>query len=843
MKGNKLSFVLFLLLAIFTIQAQPGRVDLTFNPTDSGFGNGDGFSHSIYAFDVQPDGKIIVGGYFGSFESKTSTGIARLTADGYFDNTFSTGTGFNSSPLAICIQPDGKILVAGNFTAFNGVSVNRILRLNADGSIDNTFNSTGSGFDNIVYDLILNADGSMYVCGAFTQYNGVDRRCIAKLNANGSLDSGFANGTGMTNIVRAIAVQADNKLLVGGDFTSFKNYTTNISSTRNYVARLNADGTLDESFAQVGSGLTNRVNAIGIQGNGEIVVGGEFTTYNGAKASRIARLNADGSLDASFDTGDGFTSRVNKITVQSNNKLIIAGEFSKFNGVNVRPLIQLNEDGNLDTGFTPPPYTSVQFARPLLVGNRVLIGSNRQYRISMNYLNQDGSEMESFYPGTGANEYILTVKKQADNKLLVGGSFTRYNGKDVRYFARLEPNGEIDNTFQMGSGFSAMVTATSIQTDTKILAGGYFTQYNGIPINRIVRLDSDGTIDNSFITGEGFNDFVSVMSIQNDGRIIVGGKFTSYNGQTANRIVRLNDDGSIDNTFITGTGFNNQVSTLSIQADGKIIVGGTFTTYKGVTQNRIARLNADGSLDAGFSTNTGFNDYVLTTAIQSDGKILAGGYFTTYNGVTRNRIARLNTDGSLDDTHLAATGFDGSVFSIVIMGDDRIMVGGQFDNYNDIARKNIAALNSDFSLHTSFNPGTGFGGKTRTGVPTVVRSMVLQGPGELICAGDFTSYNEVGRNRIARILTTNNDISTSTNSTLEVDIKVLSGKNSISVRTNHSILSNSTVTVSDLLGATVHQQKLKADNVVLNFAFKPGLYVVRVWLYNNQFKVQKVLVK
>jgi uncharacterized delta-60 repeat protein len=138
---------------------------------------------------------------------------------------------------------------------------------------------------------------------------------------------------------------------------------------------------------------------------------------------------------------------------------------------------------------------------------------------------------------------------------------------------------------------------------------------------------------------------VSSIAIQSDGKIVIGGSFTTFNGATVNNIVRLNSDGTRDTAFTTNTGtaFNSGVQSIAIQSDGKLVIGGQFTTFNGVTVNRIVRLNSDGTRDATFTTNTGtaFNEFVQTIAIQSDGKIVIGGVFTSFNGVTRPRLARI----------------------------------------------------------------------------------------------------------------------------------------------------------------------------------------------------------
>jgi uncharacterized delta-60 repeat protein len=278
---------------------------------------------------------------------------------------------------------------------------------------------------------------------------------------------------------------------------------------------------------------------------------------------------------------------------------------------------------------------------------------------------------------------------QSDDKILVGGDFTDYDGNTSNFIVRLNSDGVIDSTFNIGTGFNARVLGVSIQSDGKILIGGGFDDYDGNTANRIIRLNDDGSIDSTFNIGTGFTNIgpdgalVHNVLIQSDGKILVGGDFDAYDGNTANRIIRLNDDGSIDSAFNIGTGFNASVFGVSIQSDGKIIVGGDFTTYDGNTANRIIRLNDDGSIDSTFNIGTGFNNTVRVTSIQSDGKILVGGDFTDYGGNTSNRIIRLNDDGSIDSTFNIGTGFNDTVFSVSSQFDGKILVGGGFVQYDN----------------------------------------------------------------------------------------------------------------------------------------------------------------
>jgi uncharacterized delta-60 repeat protein len=202
-------------------------------------------------------------------------------------------------------------------------------------------------------------------------------------------------------------------------------------------------------------------------------------------------------------------------------------------------------------------------------------------------------------------------------------------------------DGAVDPTFQSGSGPNNDVGAIAVQTDGKILIGGNFTSYNGVGRNRIARLNADGSLDPGFEPGAGSNGHVETMAMQTDGKVLITGGFTSYNGVGRNRIARLNPDGSLDPGFEPGVGTNNSVLAIVVQGDGKILIGGFFTTYNGVGRNRIARLNADGSLDPGFEPGAGANSVVQTIAVQGDGKVLIGGFFTSVDTSPQSKIARL----------------------------------------------------------------------------------------------------------------------------------------------------------------------------------------------------------
>jgi uncharacterized delta-60 repeat protein/uncharacterized repeat protein (TIGR01451 family) len=350
----------------------------------------------------------------------------------------------------------------------------------------------------------------------------------------------------------------------------------------------------------------------------------------------------------------------------------------------------------------------------------------------------------TFNTGTGPSGYnVITTAIQSDGKIIIGGVFTAYNGATRNNIARLNPDGSLDAGFHVGTGANGGVITTSIQSDGKIIIGGVFSSFNGKARNCITRLNTNGSLDTSFHTGTGANSSIIASAIQSDGKILIGGAFTEYNGIARNYIARLNTDGSLDSAFNAGTGADNDVWTISIQNDGKLIIGGEFTSYNGTSRNRIARLNTDGSLDAGFNVGTGANNFVETSSIQSDGKIIIAGGFFSFDGINRNNLARLNTDGSLDHSFNAGTGPDNTVFTSAIQNDGKILIAGLIGSYNGKVRNGIARLNSDGSLDETFNQGAGANG--------AIYSISIQDDDKIIISGIFGSYNGITSKRIARL--------------------------------------------------------------------------------------------
>ncbi|MBK8947531.1 MAG: hypothetical protein IPM68_01315 [Flavobacteriales bacterium] len=311
-----------------------------------------------------------------------------------------------------------------------------------------------------------------------------------------------------------------------------------------------------------------------------------------------------------------------------------------------------------------------------------------------------------------------------------------------------------------------------------------------------------GSLDASFDPGSGPNDWVSAVIVQPDGQILIGGDFTTYNGTPISRIARLNTDGSLDLSFNPGTGADDRVRAITLQPDGKILIGGGFTTYNGTPINHIGRLNADGSLDVTFTPGAGASSWVRSTALQPDGKILIGGYFDSYNGTPRSRFARLNADGSLDTSFDPGTAVNGFVYSVFFQPDGRILIGGFFSTYDGMWRENLARVNSDGSLDLSFDPGAG--------ADDAVWGFDLQPDGGILVGDEFISYDGTGRNRVARL---NGDIGTSSDEHPGPSpvLRVFPNPTTGLVHIDHSVVGATELIVMDCYGRVVWTRDLRSS--------------------------------
>ncbi len=355
---------------------------------------------------------------------------------GTSDTIFNANAKANGEVRAISLQPDGKVLMAGEFTKVNDTVRNRIARLMENGQLDTAFIS-GVGANEAIRAMTLQEDGKILIGGAFTEINNTNRNGIARLNQDGSLDAFFNPGAGTDNPVNAIALKADGKILLGGEFSSVNGVSLP------FLAQLNTNGMIDTTFNRF-SGANGAVNAIALQDDGLILIGGDFTMVNGQARHHLARLLPDGSLDA-FNTGAGPDGSVRAVLFQPDGKIVIGGSFTNVSGIARFYLARLNRDGTLDPSFL------------------------------------NGEQ--------GGDNVVLALAQQIDGKLVVAGDFKHFNGVNRSRITRLNTDGSTDPTINFGSGPNSFVAALALQPDRKIILGGAFTTFDGVPRPYIARVN------------------------------------------------------------------------------------------------------------------------------------------------------------------------------------------------------------------------------------------------------------------------------------------------------------------------------------------------------------------
>jgi uncharacterized delta-60 repeat protein len=440
--------------------------------------------------------------------------------------------------------------------------------------------------------------------------------------------------------------------------------------------------------------INGGVLALAFQTNGLIMAGGDFTSVDGTPQNHITLLNPDGSLNGSF--GGSVSGPVQTIYCQADGNILIGGTFTTADGLFRNNIARMAPSGVLDTTF-----------------NAGSGANGTVYALAQTYLNNT-------------------------NEIYVGGAFSTIssgpgnNTGSSQNFARLFSSGTLDTSFNTGSGADGTVYAIAVYPTNSLYAGdvliaGAFVHYNGSPVNGIARLTSSGSLDPTFNPGmAATNGVVNSIAIQPDGRILVGGNFSSFNGTAAYNIIRINTDGSIDTSFTAnlGSGANGSVSDVLLQPDNRILVVGQFTQFGGLLRNGVTRLLPSGAADYTINFGLGANGPISAGLVQaSTGIITLGGSFSTYNGLPYNNIVQIY---GLSTTSLGIFTFNaasyqvsetGIVAPITILrtggtsGTNADGSGDVYLNFTTVSSNNtaVAGINYyDITTNLDFPPGQSY---------------------------------------------------------------------------------------------------------------------------------------
>ena len=428
--------------------------------------------------------------------------------------------------------------------------------------------------------------------------------------------------------------------------------------------------------------------------------GGAFLTISNAVLTIVDNVGSVGFTAANFLVGESSSNGVVTVTRSGGSAGAITVQYLTASGGTATSGLDYADVSGTLSWTDGDTNTTKSFLVPIFNDQRIEATETIMLRLvnatpgvsfglsnaTLSIVDNDGAGGVDFAfdPVVGFDKSVFAVVQQTNGQLVAAGQFTTFNGQSRNKLARLNSDATLDPTFNTGLGADTNINTMILQPDGRFVIGGDFTSVGGSLRSRVARLLANGSLDTSFSVGSGANGSVNALALQADGKVLIGGGFTSFNGTARSRIARLNTSGSLDITFTPGTGANGLINALTLYPSGtnvgKVLVGGSFTTFDGVTVNRLVRLNADGTRDTTFTPGTGANSTVAAVSLQSDGKILIGGLFSTFNGTPRWRAARLNHDGSLDATFFPV--MNDTVLSLVVQQDGKILAGGAFTGIN-----------------------------------------------------------------------------------------------------------------------------------------------------------------
>jgi uncharacterized delta-60 repeat protein len=631
--------------------------------TDTSFAPDYGLNAAGRWVSVLSNGNLMAGGDFTQYDEHPRSNLVVVGQDGVAVNPPVNG---NNDSYVGMAQTDGKAIVAGAFTQVASVARNRIARIQSDLVVEDAYNPNSNA---LVYATANQGDGKTIIGGLFTSVGGTARNFIARLY-NDEADSTLSvitadlvrwlrGGSMQETQTVEFAVSTDG----GTTYTDVPGTLTAIAGGWDFVP----DTTLTTSGLMRGRAYTTDSHSEGIQ---ETVV--SFSVDPEIEVSVNGTVLEDGVSTVDFD--DTQVGTTTPITVAISN--VGLADLNLTNGPNH---VQISGTNANQWSLTAQPTTPVAPGQSVtfqLVFDPTTSGS----KTATVTINNDDADEDPFTftitgeatPGPGtlddtwvpvANSTANGLATDSSDNSYPFGNFTTLNAVAVGRYAKLNSSAVLQP--RAGSGANADVRCYALLASGKTLIGGTFTTVHGVSKPRIARLNADGTLDSSFslsTTGTGINAIVPAS----DGSVYVGGSVTAIGGRTTH-LARLTSSGTFDSAFsaVFTTGV---VLSIALQEDNKILVGGLFYVNGSSSMYYLVRLNTDGSLDTSFTSPTlTLAGQVQTISVQADGKIIV----STTNASTS--VRRLNTDGSLDSSFVPASN-SSTGLSTIVQTDTKVLV-------------------------------------------------------------------------------------------------------------------------------------------------------------------------
>lgn len=348
-------------------------------------------------------------------------------------------------------------------------------------------------------------------------------------------------------------------------------------------------------------------------------------------------------LDTGFQTRPGADYLASAVAVAKDGAVVVGGGFATFNGESHPRLVRVRADGSTDPGFLAEVKYRVQAIASLEEGRLVIGGEfNTVNGIRCNHLavlKSDGSVDPAFDFENGPDQPVEAIAALPDGSFYVGGAFTNVLGKPAHGIARITRTGGFDAGFESTANPDGSVTSIAVDVLGRVTVGGSFRRYRGFVRGGIVRLKDTGAIDDAFGGGQGAEGVVFAVAADVSGLPWVGGDFVQFHGEPAGALVRLTNSGQRDPNFRIGAGADAAVTAIAFASDGKAWVAGRFTEIDGRKRRHVARLNADGSVDDTFDPGAGPDNWVLALGPRADGGVVIGGLFSSVSGARRGAVA------------------------------------------------------------------------------------------------------------------------------------------------------------------------------------------------------------
>jgi uncharacterized delta-60 repeat protein len=608
--------------------------------------------------------------------------------------------------LSIDETSNGNFVVAGNFDFIGDEPAGSLLMLDRNGILVQGFNKVYTDFP--IKKVKVLSDDKILIMGSFTRVNGVNSITLARLHADGSLDESFQSSltTGMNDFV----LQSDEKIVMSPEYPATK------------LTRLNSDGSKDNSFSQISNGL-GVIFQLSVDSDDNIYV---------ANTYQIKRFVKNGLLDETFSTNpgiksDSWTEQIHVIEADPNGKLLVGGTFKEYNGSAKNGLVRLNNDGTIDATFLGNPLSEGITKILVTRSQDILIAGNN---FAVTKFSADGTtrtEIAFPYPSS-----VNCLFETSSSDLLIAGDYFQINGTNQHSLSLLKSGYSIDPDFkpEIYSSPTSYSSALDITHEGNLIVAGFDQEISSVgnSTKPLVKINKDGTIDDSFVTEFEPGTRILTVAVQNDQRILVSG-FLFVNGKIHN-LLRVNSDGTIDKTFNSNKEGLIGVAQKIRFNGSEIFLGGNFDTYNGIHSQSFIILKKDGSIKQTFPDIP--EATIVDFDFQSDGKIIAIGAFYPSNDVFG--YLRLKQNGTVDETF--PTGKFDNYFVVKVDQDDRIYLGG------DLATRQpekVIRLLKDGTLDNSFLGIHNFSGQSSSLV--TVRGIDILPSKELVLMGNFSKYN------------------------------------------------------------------------------------------------------